>query len=67
MIVFMFVARLVKPLEQFEPGSDDKIFPNFWQDYHMGSKMGKQRVSLILLTADLNVQQSHRGLVLGGF
>lgn len=44
-----------------------QIFPKLWQDYCMGSKMGKQRVSLILLTADLKVQQSPKDLVLGGF
>lgn len=67
MVVFMFASGLVKPLEQSGPGSDDKIFPNLWQDYCIGSKIGKQRVSLILLTADLKVQQSPKGLVLGGF
>lgn len=63
----MFAAGLAKPLQQSETGSDDKIFPRLWQDYCMGSKMGKPSASLVLLTADLKVQQSLRGLVRGGF
>lgn len=50
----------------------DKLFPSLlllylWEESHMGSKMGKQRVSLALLTADLKVQQILKGFVLGGF
>jgi len=68
---FMFVAALDKPLEQSGPGSDDKFFPSLlllylWEDSRVVSKIGMRRVSLAL-TADLQVQQILKGLVLGGF
>lgn len=54
---------------------DQALMANFPQSFALvplgrflhGSKMGRERVSLTLLTADLKVQQILKGLVLGGF